>query len=290
MEEGIKGKVKSPLVSEKIFYKFMEDTKNGISDKRHPLWGNKLDGTLDNFEVGVTKDNIKIPPLDKEEIAYFAELYNMDPKLFEVRNSHPDNFWRGKRVKIGKEGLVLNLNVPEDYINDKILMTNQGVIAPNINVSKKKATYNYVRMSESIEKESNLKSVNSKLEAYKNLAKIESDKFKMAYVAKVLSGKNSPITTELNTYKAQVGLLLEDKIELFNKTIGDKYFNEKVFIHKGLMLSVLSFRNGDFAYQGKHLAQEGAKATFNNTSIFISDPMNTDIKTDIEESINTAME
>lgn len=291
MEEIKKEKtIINPLKNETIFYKYVLTTNNGISDKRHPLYGGKMETTVDSFEVGVDRNNVKIPPLTKDEIDFFADLYSMDAKLFEVRNSSPDNFWRGNRVRLGKEGLSLNMSVAEDFIKDKILRTNKGVIAENIEISKKKATCNYVRMAESTEKENSLKSVNSKLEAYKNLAFIESDKFKMAYLANVLSGKNSPITTPLETYKAQVGSLLEEKIELFNKTIKDKHFNEKVFLHKALMLSVVTFRAGDFTYQNKLISPEGARATLTNAAIYIADPMNAELKFEIEESVNTATE
>jgi hypothetical protein len=291
IEKELEEVVRNPLTNEKVFYKYIEKTDNGITDKRHALYGGMLDVSIDSFCIGVDKSNNKINPLTKDEISYFAHLFgDIDESLFDVRFKNKNNYWNNKRVRLGKEGLVLDLSVPEDFITDRILLTNKGVIAATVKDQYKKATYNYVRMSEGAEKQTSLKSFNNELAAFEALSKIIDDKFKLAYIAFKMSGKPTSITTDIETLKATIGIQLKTKIELFLDIIQDKIFNEKVFVYKAGMLGVLNIKSGEYFFKNKVVAPEGAKANLMNASMFISDPMNGEFKFDIEEAVKNALE
>lgn len=205
-----------------------------------------------------------INPLTPEEQAFFEnksisgmafEAGDLSPyaKLpkFAAKNGRPRCFWdtREAKIDLNKNGKVLNLSDPKDYLEYKILLTNKDEIAPNAKEMFRKKTYWFALVEEDYEiQEVNTKGQKLK-QAYKLLGKMEDSREDM-YEFLILYGKKPTQTSKPEYLEAEITKIINDDVDGFLKIAGDKDLKEKILISKAVAAKAINKASNRYFLKG----------------------------------------
>ena len=284
--------IKTCLENKRVLVKFKANEKYKKLPKNHILWAGKLDNTTDKFQVKAKPNGSLYDVFTKNEAAFVANEMGLDPRVFGANYRGDDGFWDDYKVNLSKEGLILDLSNLEDFIKYKVLLTNDGLIAPNLKSLKDrpKASYKYYIVDEGAEKDASAQSMTNKMRAYKELGKISGNIDKLRYITKSLTDKYPGTKVKSKDLEAILDGVFDKKIDKFFKVIEDEYFPYKVLIENAYMYGVVTRDRDLYFHEGKAIANEGVKSTLHNAAIYLADPINQQIKFLIEERIKTAKE
>ena len=278
----------NPLSKKKILVKYKMNFKNGITEKRHPLYGGMLDTattTLYLRKNGST--GAYIDPFTPEERTFVAETMGIE----EIRLSPhalTNSYWDTYKVTLSKAGCVLDMSNVEDFVKYKVLLSNTGIISPDFESVKKRETYKYYLVDEANEIKTKSGVVNARKNAYISYGKIDSDEDKLSYMIWQMTKQFQSKGTKIDILQAKImeGDMLEARADKFNKIFTDKLFEYKVVIYKGLINSVITRKNEEYYMEGKLIVDNGSTGNLENTAIFLANPANQEIKFLIEDRIS----
>ena len=187
------------------------------------------------------KTGILIDPLTDAERKFFESVdANMALVTGDLSiHKREQNYWTDFKVRLRNEIKVLDLSKPEEYIIYKVLLTNDGTIAPSEAEKFGKGTYKFAIVEEGYQNTEKVKSAGSKMEAYKFFGKIESSPSKMkeflnVYYTQKPGGKSVPPNAKQEFLIAEVEKLLEVDLDGFLSLAKDKDFDKKVLVYSGL--------------------------------------------------------
>lgn len=280
----------NPLSNKKILVKYKMNFKNGITEKRHPLYGGMLDtATTTLYLKKNPSTGAYVDPFTEDERAFVAATMGIE----EVRLSPhalTNNYWDTYRVVLSKTGTILDMKNIEDFVKYKVLLSNTGIISPDFESVKKRETYKYYLVDEANEIKTKSTVINSRKEAYMSYGKIDSDKDKLSYMIWQMTKQFQAKNTSIDVLQAKImdGDMLESRAEKFNKIFKDKLFEYKIVIYKGLLNSVITRKNEEYYMEGKIIVDNGSTGNLENTAIFLANPANQEIKFLIEDRISNA--
>ena len=219
------------LTDEKVFVKYLMDTSNGITDKKHTLHG----GISNNASIG-----IPAPLLTKRINVIFSkeELAFLGSELSEDLSANSE-FWteyrRDKNTKmlkgdfpiyLKKEGAILNKLNPLDYIKIRIL-EDSSIVANSMEDAKQRKGCRFVLINEKDVYKREKAGISTKQKAVKLFGKYEEEASVLVYVLR-LDNKSVPKNPDLEFLQNEAWKIMENNPESFVKIMEDKHLKTKI--------------------------------------------------------------
>lgn len=277
----------SPLKKETITVKFIP-RPGKINDPKHVLYGGKAESAVTTYTVPRLSSGVYRNPLTNDEKRFLETYMNLQPGQLSVYGHYWDNYF----VRVPKTGLTLNLNDPNDYIRYKVLLLNDGRIAPNVETLERspKHTYEFVLASDNAEVTLAKTKMQYKKDCYKWLGKNEDDFDLMKTILEILENRRVSPNSKLNFIQVQIGELIEKDAEKFIKTATNPMINTQVLINKGITSGVIA-KQGNFYYLKNDknrtpLCEDGEDPDLKTACRYLNNPKNQEIKFMIEATIN----
>lgn len=218
--------------------------------------------------------NLMNPFASKEEQSWLEKALDTDLNIYKPK----DNFWKKRKVRLGKDDRRLNLNNPKDYIDWLILKMNKNFIAPDGDSVKKKATYRYGLFSEEFETQTVVRHADRKKLAYKAATRLE-DKGKEAMVNFLkVYGHRVTAESKFEFLVAAIDKIIEDDIEGFLKIVDDKEYELKLLVSNAVEVGAVHKKGRlYFLPGGDPLCGTGDQPVIENVVAYLKQPAQGDI-------------
>lgn len=282
--------VKSCLVNKKVYVKFIPRNYMGISNQKHILYGGMAENSVTILTVPVldstgTYKNV----LTKNEKKFLEEFMGLEYDALSIYKK-VNNYWDNFIVRLTKQGIVLDLSDPNDYIKYKVLKANNDIIADSLETlrDKPRPTYKFYMTVEDEETAIANDNMTAIMKCYKEFGKYESDYDTLKCVVELIEGRPLSSNTKLDAIKAKVNTLIQERTKEFLKTITDEYLSEVVLIKKALSSGVIAKR-GDYYYlasDNRPLCNNNENPVLSVAARYISLPKNQELRLLIEAKLN----
>jgi hypothetical protein len=175
-----------------------------------------------------------VDPLNDEERDILEQKLAMKKGELSIYRKGKDNFWHSFRVELDKEGIVLNLNEPMDYIKYKVLLTTPQ-IAESWEKRFARGEIKFAIVDGEYEVKEHAKAADYKRKAYVFLDSIEGNREKMIDVLTVYGKRPSKDASKDFLITAIDDIISNPKtIAKFMEIVEDKNFEKRLFIEKCL--------------------------------------------------------
>lgn len=175
-----------------------------------------------------------------EEREFFENAFNKKPGALTIYDRNNDFWGREFVVTLEKEEKELDLSIPSQMLEYKVLLANTDRVAPNWDVRFKKGSYQYAIISNEQEVDDGLKLAEKREKAMDLFFSVKKSDKKMYDILRLL-GKNPSKAAKDNTQwlKAQLQTIMAQiekinaqvsNIDDFIKVVEDPHFQEKVFV------------------------------------------------------------
>lgn len=278
----------NPLRKEIVRVQYIPKERTGIEDKNHPFYGGLVEGAKVTFVVPMLRNGSYTDPLTKSEKEFLEEYMDMEPNTLSVHKTK-DNFWDSLVVEIGKEGLVLDLSNPMDYIKYCVLRANKTSIAPSIKDLQEndKESYRFVLVTDGEVSNNAAQKVSLKAKCWKEYGKIENDAYTLRTLIEVITGKMADKNSKLEFLQETVTDLIDDNPKFFYTAISDPLLSTKVLIKKGVDTGVIQKKTDYYYFNNAPLCNSGENATLSVAAKYLATPRNQELKFTIEAKINS---
>lgn len=267
---------KFELPKESVEVKYLKKQTGNVTNEKHILYGGMMEGAYITFRPKKQKNGTYANILTNEEKDYLEEALGFGKGSNELSVYKKEgNYWDSVKLKIGKEGLYLELSDPEQYIQYKLLLSLTDLVCPNVEVLEKnpRQTYKYVIVRKDDVAKQVLKKVDITKEAYKLLGKIEDNLDAMRDFLMV-SGIHLPENSGHLILTAEVSKLLNENPEKFVQTLKDPSYATRVLLHKAMSIGEI-VKKGTHYYsrEGEPLAEPNQHPTLENTIKYLESSM-----------------
>lgn len=282
--------VKSCLINKKVYVKFIPRNYMGISNQKHILYGGMAENSVTILTVPVLDSTGSYKNvLTKNEKKFLEEFMGLEYDALSIYKK-VDNYWDNFIVRLTKQGIVLDLSDPNDYIKYKVLRANNDIIADSLETlrDKPRPTYKFYMTIEDEETAIANDNMTAIMKCYKEFGKYESDYDTLKCVVELIEGRPLSSNTKLDAIKAKVNTLIQERTKEFLKTITDEYLSEVVLIKKALSSGVIAKR-GDYYYlasDNRPLCNNNENPVLSVAARYISLPKNQELRLLIEAKLN----
>lgn len=251
------GKPAFSLPDKVVYIKPVFENAGWIKDPRHSAFF-KIEGTHDYFTVPKLRNNQYKNLLTDDEKEYLEKTLGLEENELSIYRKK-DNYWSNYIVKIGKDGVRLDLSDPTQFIDYKVYLSNTSYICPNFENRTTKATFKYyVEDQESVFR-SRKRTADIKLSAYKEYGKMEDEASKLAAFLKVyglvtknsVNGSLNDSDMKLEFLQSEVLKLVEEKTQLFVELIEDPNYSVRLLIAQGIESGAILKDGNKFYTAGK---------------------------------------
>lgn len=279
----------NPLRNQRVVVKLVPKD-NGITDKRHILYGGMAEGATKIFTVPVISSTGSLKNvLTNQEKEFFENLLGVN---LSVHNKK-DNYWLNYKVRLTKQENILDLSNPDDYIKYKVLLANNLFICPSLQQLNEKplATYQFVITTDGAELEMSTEKRKIKVECYKLAGKIENDYDTLRTVVEILEKRPLSDNTDIKFLANKLDELIDIDSKKVYEVLTDDSLQTMVLIKKAITKGIIT-KNGDFYYlkSGKTktpMCEDGRDPDIKQAIKFLNNPKNQEIKFSVEAQINT---
>lgn len=282
----------NPLKMKKVVVRFIP--RGGFPQaerKDHIAWGGMVDGSKTTIVVPVLRSTgVYKNVLTNEEKAFLEERLGLDYGALSVYNK-VNNFWDNYQIVLDKEGLILDLSDPEQYIKYKVLLANSDTVAPSVTEmnERPKQTYRYVIVDESEETSIENMKLDNTMKSYEELGKIQHDFDLLRIVVELLDERvYSPTNTKTEFLRARAMSHIQQNPKKFLSVVTDPMLHTKMVIRRATELGKLTKR-GDYYYlrsDGSPLCDSGENPTLAIAARYLNLPSHQDIKFILESEVD----
>ena len=107
------------LPEERVNLRYILRQKGNITNRKHVAYGGKLEDVKDDYFAKRYEDGTFAKVFTDEEQAFLENELSLPPG--SLNPNKVDGFYRKFNVKLGKEGMSLDLSKPHDFIKYKVL-------------------------------------------------------------------------------------------------------------------------------------------------------------------------
>lgn len=277
----------NPLRDERIIVKHVPKETAMIHNPKHINYGGMAENASRWITVPLLRNGVPVDVLTKQEKDYLEDVLGYEKNALSVHKKK-DNFWSNFMVRLNKQDNIFDLSNPLDYIKYKVLLANTDIIASSLDVlhDRPKATYEFVVLHENEEAKANKKKVNTNIEAYKELGKIEDDKDKLRVIVETATGKPISAATKLDVLTDKIDKLITADAKLFLRVAKDPMLDTKVLLRLGVECGAVILRNGLYYTSENEPMCEKGDATLSVAAAYLNLPKNQQLKLSIEAKIN----
>lgn len=282
--------LKNCLSEEKVFVKYVMDTKNGITEKTHPLYG----GLSNNASIGIPAPLLtkKIPLIfTKEELLFLGSELNEDL-------SPNSNFWKEYRkdsngmpisefpIFLKKEGAMFNKNNALDYIKIRILEDSDLVANSQEEIIQRKGV-RFVLISEKDVYKKEINSISVKQKAVKFFGKYEDDAEVLKHVLKTFN-KSVDSKHKIEFLQKEAWKISEENPLAFIATLEDEYLKTKIKITDFINFKLINKSNNLFYdLEGKKLSLDNEINDLNGCARYLDSGVGGEFRLELEAKVKT---
>lgn len=281
----------NPLRAERVVVRYIprEGGMHG-SDPKHALAGGKAEGAPDKFGVPMLSTGEYKNPLTKDEKKFLEEVLDLEDNALSIYKT-VNNFWWDYYVEVGKDGLVLNLSKPEDYIKYKVLLLNRDYIAPSVEElqDRPKATYRYVMVVEGAEDKMENAKMDATMASYREFGKIETDVDTMRVLVELLDARPYGQGTTVQFLRSRINQLIQANPKVFLQAITDPMLHTKVLIRRGVEIGDVIRRNDLYYLRNGNtpMCEQNEDSTLSVAARWLNKPSHQDIKALLESKVDS---
>lgn len=263
------------LPDEIVEIRYIKKPTGIVVNENHVLYGGLAEGSFITYRPKKQRNETYHNVLSNNEKKYLEDVLGLPDNGLSVYNKK-DNYWDSLKIPIGKNGLRLDLNDPEQYIQFKVLESLDDVIAPSVEAAEKmyKKTYRFVIIRQGEEAKATLKKLDVTVEAYKFYAKIAGDRKAMLDYLYV-TGTRVAEDTDKDWMEAEIGKQVASNPVKFVQTLKDPSYETKILLYKSLGNGlILKKGNQYYSKDGEALAEPNQLATLENTINYLEASVN----------------
>ena len=211
-----------------------------------------------------------------------------------------NNFWDDSnpngigRVKLHKQDNYLDLSIPEQYIQYKILLANKDFIASSMEEleERPKATYQFVIISEGAEAQKNLSKMDITMECYTEYGAVKKDKNTLKTIIEQLEKRPISPNVELGFLQNKVNDYIQADPRKFYTVITDEYLPAKVLVKRAVEAGLIGTKNNTYYLRkdGSPLCEMNEESTLNNAAKYLSSIKHQELKYMLEAQLKEAEE
>jgi hypothetical protein len=207
---------------------------------------------------------------DEERKLLEQKLHLKEGDLSFYNKNSP--YWGRFRVALTREGKVLDLSNPIDYISYKVLLANKRTIAPDWDSRNKSGEYKFALMDEEEQVKTEATKAEVNKNAWKYYGKIEDNVVEMQNVLRLYGRKTN--SNKLEFLRSEISKIIETTPKEFLNIMEDPKYKIKVFIENCLSARIIEKTSvGGFALIGG----DEIGRTLTETISFLESPRNQDI-------------
>ena len=283
----------NPLRSEKVIVRFVPSKGGPVGDNpNHVLSGGLADGATIKFGVPMySSTGNYYNPLTNSEKAFLEQVLDLDYNALSIYKKEK-NYWENYYVEVGKDGKILDLSDPEQYIQYKVLLLNSDFVAPDLDTLRDtpKTTYRFVLVKENDESKIENMKMTDTMACYKEFGKIEDDKDTMRILIEIVDVRPLSPNTPVATLRSTINKLIQADPKRFLNAITDPMLHTKVVLRRCVELGVVAMRNDLYYLRSDNspLCDVGEDSTLPVAAKWLNNPSHQDIKALLESEVSKA--
>jgi hypothetical protein len=278
--------VPSCLSNTKIIVRKIMKTKNGITDKKHVMYGGMLENSKKTFCVPMLSSGSYVNVLTNDEKAFLEDFMGLDHNALSVYKKY-DNFWDDTNpngcgsVTLGKRDTILDLSNPNDFIRYKVLLANKDFICPSMEDldNRPKQSYEYVIIHEGVETKRAKDSMSLTMKCYKEFGKIEENKKVLKFLVESLTAKAYGENTDIEVYQTKLNELIQTNAKKVYEAMRDPMLNTKILLKDSVANGSVAIK-GDYYYlrdTNQPLCDLNQEPTLAVAAAYLNSPKHQDI-------------
>ena len=283
------------LRNEKVIVRFVPSPTAMVQRKGHILSGGMAESATRSFVVPrLSKTGMFKNVITDAEKRYLERAMGLEMNALSIYKKE-NNFWDDSnpsgigRVILHKQDNYLDLSIPEQYIQYKILLANKDQIAPSMEEleNRPKATYQFVLISEGDEVQKNLSRMDITMECYTEYGAVKKDKDTLRVIIEQLEKRPVSSNVKLDYLQNKVNDYIQADPRKFYKVITDEYLPAKVLVKRAVEAGLIGMKNNTYYLRkdGSPLCEMGEDSTLNNAAKFISSIKHQELKFQLEAQL-----
>ena len=283
------------LRKERIIVRFVPSQTAMVQRKGHILSGGMAETATRSFVVPrLAKTGMFKNVLTDSEKTCLERLMGLEINALSIYKKE-NNFWDDSnpngigRVTLHKQDNYLDLSIPEQYIQYKILLANKDYIAASMEEleERPKATYQFVLISEGDETRKNLSKMDITMECYTEYGAVKKDKDTLRVIIEQLEKRPISYNVKLDYLQGKINDYIQADPRKFFTVIKDEYLPAKVLVKKAVEAGLIGTKNNTYYLRkdGSPLCEMGEESTLNNAAKYISSIKHQELKYMIEAQL-----
>lgn len=276
------------LRNERIIVRFVPSPTAMVQRKGHILYGGMAENATRSFVVPrLSKTGMFKNVLTDSEKSFLEKAMGLEINALSIYKKE-NNFWDDSnpngigRVTLHKQDNYLDLSIPEQYIQYKILLANKDYIAASMEEleERPKATYQFVIISEGAEAQKNLSRMDITMECYTEYGAVKRDKDTLKTIIEQLEKRPISPNVKIDYLQNKINDYIQADPRKFYTVITDKYLPAKVLIKKAVEAGLVGTKNNTYYLRkdGSPLCEMNEESTLNNAAKYISSIKHQELK------------
>ena len=268
------------LRNERVIVRFVPSPTAMVQRKGHILSGGMAESATRSFVVPrLAKTGMFKNVLTDNEKSFLEKAMGLEINALSIYKKE-NNFWDDSnpsgigRVVLHKQDNYLDLSIPEQYIQYKILLANKDYIAASMEEleDKPKATYQFVIISEGDETKKNLSRMDITMECYTEYGAVKKDKDTLKAIIEQLERRPISTNVKIDYLQNKINDYIQADPRKFYTVITDKYLPAKVLVKRAVEAGLVGMKNNTYYLRkdGSPLCEMGEESTLNNAAKYIS--------------------
>lgn len=280
------------LRNERVIVRFVPSPSAMVQSKGHVLSGGMAENATRSFVVPTLRSGQYVNVLTDNEMAYLEKVMGLRKGALSVYNKE-DNFWDDTNpngvgaVILRKQDNYFDMSDPMDYIKVKVLLANKNFICPSLQElrDRRKATYQFVVVSENAEAQMSLSKNETKMECYVEYGAIRNDMDTLRIVLELLTGRPVAANNKLPFLQGKVMEFIDSDPRKFIQIIKDELLPAKILIKKAVDAGLISVRSDLYFYDGTPMCEAGEDSTLTNAAKYITNVKRQELKYSLEAKV-----